>query len=186
MKKSTAKLLGYKSVPKPSAQTATLSQDFSNKQTPGSFFMYSVLKNPELSRTDKAVIELMYLYGLRISEVLSIKSTDVSTIGHIKIRSKKGSNFRVITSLYFPSYWSLEFRLSLPLSDYYSRFYFYRLFKKMGYYQKLSGHNNFSVTHYFRHRLVTDLKSQGFSLQDIKDFLGHKSIKSTEYYYGKN
>lgn len=186
MKNSSANILRPKPVPNPSAQAATLSQKKSNFLIKKSHFLTNLVTNNGLSQVDKAVIELLYFYGLRISEVLSIKASDVTFMGHIKLKTLKGSEPRFIQSILFPSFWVLSGKSILPLKDTYSRFYFYRLFKKLGYYHRYQGNQNFSVTHFFRHQLANDLKASGYSVSDVQAFLGHKSEKSTLHYYGRD
>jgi site-specific recombinase XerD len=43
-----------------------------------------------------------------------------------------------------------------------------------------------AVTHVFRHNFVSDLANSGNDTENIKQFIGHKSIKSTEHYVNKN
>lgn len=139
----------------------------------------------DLIPIEKAVIELLMLNGLRISEVLSIKPSDVLPNGYIRINGKKGSNDRLITSNYFRTHWQTSFISLLPLHLYYSRFYFYRLFKKIGIYGRYGSNKYNSVTHYFRHEIVLSMQKSGVDDQLISEFLGHKSSKSLLYYVGK-
>ena len=78
--------------------------------------------------------------------------------------------------------WITSLRLMLPLGESYSRFYYYRLFKRLGLYEKFNGNVNNSVTHYFRHKLLSSFKSEEIEIETRQNFIGHKSKKSTKYY----
>jgi len=164
------------------AQSPGLSQLARNLPVPIDRFLSNLNTIPWLPLADKAIIELMYVYGLRISEVLDIHLYDVMTSGLIRIRSKKGSRMRYVMPVYFISFWQVRDRNILPISNFYNRFYMYRVFKKLGYYSKHPGNTNFSVTHYFRHRCVSEMVQAGYTAHSISEFLGHRSAKTIQYY----
>lgn len=175
-------LNGIKSVTKPSAQYATLCDQGSPDVVP-SFDIATFLKeHSELKHVEKAVIELMFLYGLRISEVLQINQSDISKGGNIRIKALKGSSFRIVQSLMFKEFWISESRPLLPLSSVYSRYYFYRLFRKYGLYSTFGVNQKASVTHYFRHLRGLEVQSAFEDWELTASSLGHKSTKSTVYY----
>lgn len=144
-----------------------------------------LLKDRKLSTSDKLVIELQMLYGLRISSVLNVVGSDVLPNGGIYVKESKGSSNRIVYSMLFNDYVLMK-RLSplCRLNDK-SRFYFYRLYKKYGIYDSFNGGVNNSVTHFFRHYLAQVAEDGGVDVADIGGFLGHKNKKSTGYYAGK-
>lgn len=130
----------------------------------------------------QVIVELQLLYGLRITEVLSIGAIDIARNGLIFVRGKKGSQDRYIYSQRFSNYVMFcKVNNVARLCDY-SRFYFYRLYKKLGLYFKFPGYENNSVTHFFRHALLLQQKADGISTENSKKFIGHKSINSTKIY----
>lgn len=135
-----------------------------------------------LTETDKAVIELMYMWGLRVSEVLNITCADVSRTGNIRIKALKGSNFRVVRSSVYEWFWLNADSSLLPLKNVFSRFYFYRLFKRIGLYGTFGNNSNQSVTHYFRHLQGLDVQNSFEDWELTASALGHKNVKSTLYY----
>lgn len=153
-------------------------------QTNARFFSFlsNLYQRPDIATTDKAVIELLFLYGLRISEVLNIKATDVTPWGAIVIHTSKTKMTRVVVSPNFGQYWYHILRQSLPLSQIYSRFYYYRLFRKLGYYAQYGNNENFSVTHYFRHEIVRNMEKEGIPREVISHFLAHRAKTSIESY----
>lgn len=128
------------------------------------------------------VIELQMLYGLRITEVLSIGSIDIMRNGLIHVRGKKGSQDRYIYSQRFSNYvMFVKFNMIARICDY-SRFYFYRLYKKLGIYHRFPGRDKDSVTHFFRHSILNAQKIEGMKTEDSQKFIGHRSIESTKIY----
>jgi site-specific recombinase XerD len=129
-----------------------------------------------------AILELLYLYGLRISEVLSIKGSDIHQDGSIVIRGSKKSNNRIVYPVQTRTFWQLWSKSYLPLSSIYSRFHIYREFKKRGVSFVFGSNNLYSTTHALRHIRILSLIQSGTNREDISRFIGHKSIKSIEFY----
>ena len=174
-----------KSVIKPSAQSPVLCKESSFQSLSLDPFMSDVVNTSMLSVSDKAVIELLYYFGLRISEVLNIKKSDITHLCHIMIHASKNSKDRIVQPFIFRQFWLNATPAILPLGDTYSRFYFYRLFRKLGYHYRFGDNKKFSVTHFFRHQLILSFKSAGFSDEVITQFISHKSFDSLTYYAGK-
>ena len=166
----------------PSAHSLGLYAPYNQPAGTNDSFMFNLIKRKDVSIPEKAVIELLYLYGLRISEVLKILPTDVAPTGQIFIKTSKTGEPRIVVPVEYTNFWANTGRLSLPLSNIYSRFYFYRLFKKLGYYSKYGNNDKYSVTHYFRHELVRNLEANGFDRKAIAQFLAHRGLKSIGYY----
>lgn len=137
--------------------------------------MLKVFERTDISNIEKAVIELQYLYALRINEVLNIDYYNIFPAGQILIKSEKGSNNRIVIPVLFRETWFGKTRTDLPLSRIYNRFYFYRLYKRLGFYAKYKDNSNYSVTHFFRHELIEQLQKSGMTKEDIQLFTAHKS-----------
>ena len=133
----------------------------------------------------KAVVEMQFLYGLRISEVLNIERSDVSEAGYIKIKGLKNSNSRIVRPVNYMHFWLSSGRHLLPIVHTYSRFYFYRKYKELGLSVKYSGRVNNSVTHLFRHEVVSELQRSFNEIGTTQKFIGHKNIKNTMRYEDK-
>ena len=145
----------------------------------------ALLKNPDAPDVLKAVVELQFLYGLRISEVLNVESSDVSKSGYIKIRGLKNSNSRIVRPVNFLHFWIHTCKHLLPLVNTYSRFYFYRKYKELGLSVQYAGRKNNSVTHLFRHEVVNELQKSFDEIATTQKFIGHKNIKNTMLYEDK-
>lgn len=175
-------LRGIKSDPSPCAQTATLLQQGTAPDQVNFDMDLFAASHLELQTFELAVIELMFLWGLRVTEVLQITCADVSRSGNIRIKALKGSNFRVVRSSVYSSFWLNSDSSILPISSVFSRYYFYRLFKRLGLYSHFGNNVNNSVTHYFRHLRGLDVQNSFADWELTASALGHKSTKSTVYY----
>lgn len=182
VKKSSPFRQGVKSVLNPSAQSAGLcASDFMAKETSLDFIVKDFLNKHEFT-PQGALIGLMYSYGLRVSELLSISGRNIMNNGFILVDGSKGSNSRLVVPIYNVEFWNYYKSFNVPLSTYYSRFFLYREMKKFGLYAYFGKNENRSVTHSLRHIKVLNLKSNGIVLSDISKFIGHKSLKSIEFY----
>lgn len=129
-----------------------------------------------------AILELQLLYGLRISEVLSIKSSDIMASGHIRIGGLKNSSSRIIVPVETRDWFLNQRGLNIFVFQDYDRFYIYRLYKKMGLHAVFHGRNKKSVTHLFRHLLIKSFKNNKINTDESQGFIGHKTEKSTRVY----
>ena len=138
--------------------------------------------DPDIPGYLKAGLYLMYASGLRVSELLNIRSEDLRPYQYIRIRGLKNSKDRYV---YPPTEAGLWFRdrLYMPnLLSQISRFYMYRLFKRHGLYFKNEGKGHDSVTHYFRVLYIRTLEAYGADNNEIMQAIGHKNVNSQQYY----
>jgi len=176
---------GVNPVPNPSAQTTKLLHDQTKELAEITALLHNLLHNDVVPEPVKAVAALMFEHGLRITEVLRIEKGDISASGHIRIKGLKGSNSRVVLSNIRRKFWITSPDYMFPIGNTYSRFYFYRWFKKMGVYKIFGDNKKYSVTHLFRHALALQFKVDFNDTQLTQKYLGHKNIKSTEHYEKK-
>lgn len=142
-------------------------------------------KNNEYPRYIKACIALMYEHGLRISELLAIREYDLSPLELIRIRSKKGSAQRIIKPTLYSQEWFRDTAYMPSLLKQLNRWYFHRLCIRYGFYFYMDNGKNRSTTHYFRHLYFLGLEISQWDKETIKNAAGHRSIKSQDYYVGK-
>jgi len=139
---------------------------------------------------DKAILELFYSCGLRISELtnliindLDLSKKTVSVIG-------KGSKKRLVPITDIAIEWMQRYKLIRcnPNTDIFfltmknnpmSRMDVYRVVKK---YVHLLGLNCSYSPHTLRHTFATHLLNNGADLFAIKEMLGHSDIGTTEVY----
>ena len=169
-------------VQKWSAQHGTLLHGGDTSVDPLTSLMRKIATSDTTPKVVKAVAWLLFEHGLRITEVLNIQKCDISRQGRIRIKGLKGSNDRIVTPIMFAQFWQSLPDFMLPLGSVYSRFYFYRWFKRIGIYDVFGNNKRFSVTHMFRHHLALSLKNEFDDTALTQRVLGHRSIKSTLHY----
>lgn len=174
--------LPIKSVLTSSAQTATLCGGRGGVPDGLHARIMEVLQNSNVGYSDKAVIEIMYNFGLRISEVLQINSSSVNSRNQIVIKGLKGSSNRLITPVMFSDYWQKVRLYNCKDHSSPGRFYYYRLFRKLGFISLAAGNEKNSVTHFFRHNFVTEIMKETENIEIAKELIGHKNSNSTKYY----
>lgn len=175
----------FNSVSIPSAQNTTLYEAPAYDHI--SITVHNLLSdvNSGLTQLELALIELLFLNGLRVSEVLQINARNITGNGNIFVKGLKGSSNRLVTPSKYMSFW-VDFRKNkLSIPAYINRFYLYRLFIKKGLYIIPAGHSKKMVTHSFRHQFVYNLLNSGQTIAEIQRFMGHKSINSTIHYVSK-
>lgn len=170
------------SVPTPFAQTLAQCepvpvQDQATKQLKASV-QFLKINNPPVY-----IIAMILLdSGCRISEVLAIRSTDVSPQGRVMIKGAKGSNDRIVFSSTVSDQLIKLRSMQGPIFAGISRFHVYRSFKSAGLGQFMSGRSRQSVTHLFRHLYAQDLQKTTHGKKAITTGLGHKNDQSADHY----
>lgn len=157
----------------------------------------SLLSQPDTSEykgiRDKAMLELLYATGIKVSELIELNISDINTqIGILHIRNSK--NERIIPI--YPS-------AAKHINDYItmvrsviiqddtdvlfanmsgqpmSRQGFWKIIK---YYADKAGIDKDITPHTLRHSFAAHLLQNGARLKDIKEMLGHSDISSTQVY----
>lgn len=165
-------------------------------------FLTTIYEQKDQSKTDYqlrccirdiAVIELLFATGMRISELCSLKPTDVDLeSGNVLIYGKGAKerilqvgNKQVISALVLYrktferdiaacGYFFVN-RLGNKLSDQSVRF-------MINHYAELAGIEQHITPHMFRHSFATLLLEQDVDIRYIQRMLGHSSISTTEIY----
>lgn len=142
---------------------------------------------------DIAVIELLFATGIRISELCSLKPSDIDLENKTLLIYGKGSKERLLQignpevisalTLYqetfqediaYCGYFFIN-KLKHKLSDQSVRFMINR-------YAQLAGIKQHITPHMFRHSFATLLLEQDVDIRYIQKMLGHSSISTTEIY----
>ena len=144
--------------------------------------VHTFLQNRSESGLVRACVELMYLHGLRISEVLSINLRNVSKSGTIKVQGSKGSSDRFVRGVIFNDFWKKSAGRTIIVGEDYSRWYFYRTMKKAGIVLKKKNGVNSKVTHALRHLYAQEVQGIDDNKENITTALGHKSKDSRRFY----
>ncbi len=129
-----------------------------------------------------AYVSLHYYSGARISDLLQVNYTSISSRLNISILQGKGSQALVVQPVHYRDFWKRvrDNKLS-PMQDY-NRFYFYRLYKRFGISISRGSNKNNLVTHAFRRELAGDLYALDGNIKRAQGALGHRSANSTKHY----
>ncbi len=142
---------------------------------------------------DIAVIELLFATGMRISELCSLKPSDIDLESNNILIYGKGAkeriiqlgNQEVISALVL---YQQTFRADIEICGY---FFVNRLKHKLtdqsvrfmiNHYAELAGISQHITPHMFRHSFATLLLEQDVDIRYIQRMLGHSSISTTEIY----
>ena len=158
----------------------------------------ALLETPDISKPeglrDKAMFELMYSSGLRVSELLSLERSKVNLERGIVTVFGKGAKERKVPmgdfALEFVVRYINEARSKNPgkntkylfLNRYgkpLSRQYYFKQIKK---YALLAGVDPDISPHTLRHCFATHLLENGAQLRAVQEMLGHSNIATTQIY----
>ena len=171
------------------------------KSLPNTLTEEEVIKLLDIKLTDnfsyrnKAMLELMYATGLRVSELINLKLQDIDLNQDVIRTFGKGSKERVIpigdySKEYLEKY-ILEYRGSMlkkESSEYLflnnhgkqmTRQGFYKIIKKIA---KEKGIDKDLSPHTIRHSFASHLLKYGADLRTIQELLGHSDISTTQIY----
>jgi site-specific recombinase XerD len=174
--------LNINSVINPTAQTTKLCTE--NKEvSPVINSLFNICSyDSETPILLKAIIELMINGGLRISEVLKISGKNIDSLGNIHIKASKGSQNRVVCVSLYKNFWLCKKKDMQQIGSIYSRFYFYREFKKLNINFNLSFGQKTAITHYFRKLSANEIYKHESDIKEVQSFLGHNNVNSSKYY----
>lgn len=171
-------------VPSSSAQYIKLCERVRNIISENSSFSINIDANKNQNDILNLIILLQYYYGMRISEVLNIRISELKIGRFCIVKGLKGSHDILISDDLLIDVLTYYKNIGLEVFEGISRFYVYREFKKMGIQINGGGKVNLAVTHSFRHNLAKDLRDSGYKDEDVTLALHHKS-KSSQKNYGK-
>ena len=148
---------------------------------------------------DRAMLELMYSCGLRVTELISLKLSDLFFgEGYIRVLGK-GSKQRLVpigrvAQEYVMSYLDVRKEESsssktktkgeqtLFLSNRLSGLTRVMVFNIIRQATELAGITKIVSPHTFRHSFATHLLAGGANIRQVQDMLGHENITTTEIY----
>jgi integrase/recombinase XerD len=145
---------------------------------------------------NKAILETLYGCGLRVSELINLKISDVFEENEFIRVTGKGNKERLVpigsTALKYINIYRQETRVHLPIKrgfeDYIflnrsgtrlSRISVFSIVKTLA---EKSGLKKSISPHTFRHSFATHLIEGGADLRAVQEMLGHSSITTTEIY----
>ena len=164
------------------------------------FFFYNELEelfntpklNTPLGQRDRLILEMLYATGVRVSELVNIKITDISSDNTIKILGK-GNKERIVR---FGDYCAEILKMYLndghyklnssseylflnnnggQLTDRGVRYLLDKIISKTTIEKKIS-------PHMIRHSFATHLLNEGCDILTVQELLGHESLTATSIY----
>ncbi len=144
---------------------------------------------------DRAILELMYATGLRVSEVKDLKKTNVNLEANFVKCSGKGGKERIVplgraAEKAIAGYLErVRRRLSEKTGD--DHLFLSRLGRKLSRqslwkmiqkYAKTAGIKKHITPHSLRHSFATHLLEGGAELKGVQEMLGHADISTTQIY----
>ena len=137
----------------------------------------------------KALLSLIYSAGLRRSELLNVKITDIDSKRMIiNIRNAKGNKDRIVglskrilvlLQEYYRTYKPKEYLFEGQQGNSYSAESIGKVFRRA---KAKAGIKTEGGVHILRHSFATHLHESGYDIRLIQEILGHKSSKTTEIY----
>ncbi len=158
-----------------------------------------LLEQPDIKKPnelkDKAMLELMYSSGLRVSELINLKLSNINFPEKILKVTGKGSKERIVPIGDFAMEYLLLYMnrvrnisrfknsnylfINTKTGKPYSRQSF---FKKIKYYAMKAGITKKVSPHTLRHSFATHLLENGADLIMVQKMLGHTNIETTQIY----
>ncbi len=156
--------------------------------------LFNIRLNKPIDYRNKAMLELLFATGTRISELTSLTLSQINFEESIIKVMGKGKKERIIpianNALNYLKVYIYNYReyLIKNTNDYVflnkngekiSRQGFFKILKKMA---QDSGINKNISPHVLRHSFATYLLNNGVDLRVIQEFLGHENLETTEIY----
>lgn len=148
---------------------------------------------------DRAILEVMYATGLRVSELISLKMSDLHlSIGLLKTLGK-GDKERIVPLGDQAIYWISEYleksrpelavkNKSEAMNEFLFLNYQGKAFSRQGIWKNLKiyvsevGIQKDVTPHTLRHSFATHLLENGADLRIVQELLGHSDISTTQIY----
>lgn len=147
------------------------------------------------SARNKAILELLYATGLRVSELINLKVGDIDFEMAVVRTIGKGKKERIIPigdyallalSIYIKDYRNQllikGWRDALFINNHGESLTRQAIFKMIQSLAKEKGIKTAFSPHTLRHSFATHLLQNGANLRDIQEMLGHSSLSTTQIY----
>jgi integrase/recombinase XerD len=145
---------------------------------------------------DKAILELFYSSGLRVSELINLKTNDIYFEEEVVRVFGKGSKERIVPIGNSAIYWVKEYLTKtrpifekkeksggiIFLNKRGTKLSRMSIWKIVDRYAKEAGLQKEIHPHLFRHSFATHLLEGGADLRAVQEMLGHSDISTTQIY----
>ena len=157
--------------------------------------LLTVKLNTSFDYRNKAMLELIYATGLRVSELINLKLNDIDLNEQLLKTMGKGSKERILpigdNAIKYLKIYINDYRNNLLKRNYNEYIFlnnhgnqltrqgFFKIIKK--YAEELDINTHFSP-HTLRHSFATHMLSYGADLKTIQELLGHSDLSTTQIY----
>jgi len=147
---------------------------------------------------DRAILEILFSTGLRVSEAASLNRDQVNTKRREFSVIGKGGKARVVFLTKSAADWLdrylltrkndhssavfIRYRGKKPQNDEELRLTTRQIERLVDKYRKIAGITSRLTPHILRHSFATDLLMHGADLRSVQEMLGHKNIATTQIY----
>jgi len=151
--------------------------------------------NTPESKRDRAMLELLYASGMRVSELVALNVDDIDTINNTVRCFGKGSKERIVpiypqasqsVAIYIkdvrPVMVHKDSEQALFVNQRGERLTRQGLWQILKAYAKAAGLGNRVTPHTLRHSFATHMLSGGADLRAVQEMLGHANISTTQIY----
>ena len=165
--------------------------DFVEKEKMQMLFDEDVFSDEFTSIRDRLLLEMLYSTGIRLSELIGLKESDVSK-DSIKVLGKRnkeriipiGSSLEKLIQEYLnkKKQVTLLDTQHLFVTDKGDKLYDKFVYRKVNYYLGVVTTANKKSPHVLRHTFATHMLNNGADLNAIKELLGHANLSATQVY----
>ena len=140
---------------------------------------------------DRLILELLYSSGIRLSELIGVKLSDVNFAQQNMRVLGKGNKERIVPlhreitatiNCYLEQRQQVEKDDNLLLTDSGKKMYPKFVYRKVNYYLGHVTTASKKSPHVLRHTFATHMLNNGADLNTIKEILGHANLSATEVY----
>jgi integrase/recombinase XerC len=140
---------------------------------------------------DRLILELLYSSGIRLSELIGVKLSDVNFVQQsMKVLGKRNKerivplHREVIATMngYIEQRQQVKNDENLLLTDSGKKMYPKFVYRKVNYYLRQVTTASKKSPHVLRHTFATHMLNNGADLNTIKEILGHANLSATEIY----
>ena len=150
-----------------------------------------------LGARDRAIMEVLYSTGIRVSELVALNMDDVDFLGeviHVRGKGKKERIAPISSSALRVIQYYMEFRNKrsqsnpnfdpkvLFVNKHGRRLSTRSVRRKMDKYLRMAGLDPAISPHTLRHSFATHMLNNGADLRSVQELLGHQSLSTTQIY----
>ena len=139
---------------------------------------------------DRLMIEVFYQTGIRLSELINLKKSDISN-GKIKVLGKRNKERIIPVAQNLMDLLNHFYKIQSSIKKE-SEYVFCRkngqklyptfVYRRINYYLSLATSLDKKSPHILRHSFATHMLNRGAGIETLKDLLGHANLSATQIY----